>query len=101
MDLAGDIVQSLANYLGLEDLPSTAHFPTDTLKLENLIARYRRKNLIARYTGKRISLTGTYSWDNQEKNPIDDKFRKISLTDTARRISLPGTAKRITFRGTA
>ena len=58
MDLAGDIVQSLANYLGLEDLPSTAHFPTDTLKLENLIARYRRKNLIARYTGKRISLTG-------------------------------------------
>ena len=58
MDLAGDIVQSLANYLGLEDLPSTAHFPTDTLKLENLIARYRRKNIIARYTGKRISLTG-------------------------------------------
>ena len=49
MDLAGDIVQSLANYLGLEDLPSTAHFPTDTLKLENLIARYRR----------RISLPGT------------------------------------------
>ena len=58
MDLAGDIVQSLANYLGLEDLPSTAHFPTDTLKLENLIARYMRKNLIARYTGERISLTG-------------------------------------------
>ena len=52
MDLAGDIVQSLANYLGLEDLPSTAHFPTDTLKLENLIARYRRKNLFARYSQK-------------------------------------------------
>ncbi|XP_023337047.1 Bardet-Biedl syndrome 2 protein homolog isoform X4 [Eurytemora carolleeae] len=39
MDLAGDIVQSLANYLGLEDLGSTAKFPAEMFKLEGLLSR--------------------------------------------------------------
>ena len=40
MDLPGDIIQSLANYLGLEDLASTASFPDQIGKLKTLIARY-------------------------------------------------------------
>ena len=37
MDLCGDFVQALANYLGVEDLPSTCDFPKDTLELERLL----------------------------------------------------------------
>ena len=37
MDLCGDFVQALANYLGVEDLPSTGDFPKDTLELERLL----------------------------------------------------------------
>jgi hypothetical protein len=39
MDLAGDLVQSLGNYLGLEDLTSTANFPTELARLETLLSR--------------------------------------------------------------
>ncbi len=39
MDLAGDLVQSLGSYLGLEDLTSTAHFPTELTRLETLLAK--------------------------------------------------------------
>ena len=37
MDLCGDFVQALANYLGVEDLASTCDFPKDTLELERLL----------------------------------------------------------------
>jgi len=39
MDLVGDIVQSLATYLGLDDLASTVNFPTEIAKLKTLISR--------------------------------------------------------------
>ena len=37
MDLCGDFVQALANYLGVEDIHSTCDFPKDTLELERLL----------------------------------------------------------------
>ena len=39
MDLAGDLVQSLGSYLGLEDLSSTASFPSELTRLETLLSR--------------------------------------------------------------
>lgn len=39
MDLCGDIVQSLSEYLGLDDLPSTCDFPEEFSKIEELLAR--------------------------------------------------------------
>ena len=39
MDLAGDLVQSLGSYLGLEDLNSTASFPSELTRLETLLSR--------------------------------------------------------------
>ena len=38
MDLAGDIVQSLGTYLGMEDLATTAHFPAEISSLERLLS---------------------------------------------------------------
>ena len=38
MDLAGDIVQSLGIYLGMEDLATTAHFPAEISSLEKLLS---------------------------------------------------------------
>ena len=38
MDLAGDIVQSLGTYLGMEDLATTAHFPAEIASLEKLLS---------------------------------------------------------------
>jgi Bardet-Biedl syndrome 2 protein len=38
MDLCGDIIQSLAEYLGLEDLSSTCDFPEDLEKMETLLS---------------------------------------------------------------
>ena len=38
MDLAGDIVQSLGTYLGMEDLATTCHFPAQISSLEALLS---------------------------------------------------------------
>ena len=37
LDLCGDVVQSLAEYLGLEDLASTCDFPAETATLAGLL----------------------------------------------------------------
>ena len=37
MDLSGDFVQALADYLGLDDLKATCDFPEECAKLENLL----------------------------------------------------------------
>lgn len=39
MDLCGDIVQSLAEYLGVEDLPSTCDFPEEMNLTETLLTK--------------------------------------------------------------
>ena len=39
MDLCGDVIQALAEYLGLEDLPATCDFPVDLDKVEQLLNR--------------------------------------------------------------
>ena len=39
MDLAGDIVQSLGTYLGMEDLATTCSFPQEISSLEGLLSR--------------------------------------------------------------
>jgi Bardet-Biedl syndrome 2 protein len=39
MELCGDVVQSLAEYLGLEDLSSECDFPNELNKLEQLLGR--------------------------------------------------------------
>ena len=39
MDLCGDVIQALAEYLGLEDLPSSCDFPEDLEKVEQLLTR--------------------------------------------------------------
>jgi len=39
MDLAGDLVQSLGTYLGMEDLATACNFPGDLSRLENLLAK--------------------------------------------------------------
>ena len=38
MDLCGDVVQSLAEYLGLDDLKSLCDFPDEIFKMETLLA---------------------------------------------------------------
>lgn len=38
MDLAGDIVQSLGLYLGMEDLATTCNFPTEVTGLETMLS---------------------------------------------------------------
>ena len=38
MDLAGDIVQSLGTYLGLEDLSTTCNFPSEISSLERMLS---------------------------------------------------------------
>ena len=38
MDLCGDMVQSLADYLGVEDLPSACDFPEEMGKIEHLLS---------------------------------------------------------------
>lgn len=39
MELAGELIQSLAQSLTLEDLPVTAHFPQEMENLSNLLAK--------------------------------------------------------------
>lgn len=39
MDLAGDLVQSLGSYLGMEDLPTTCSFPAQQARLAELLGR--------------------------------------------------------------
>lgn len=39
MELAGELIQSLAQALTLEDLPVTAHFPQDMENLSNLLSK--------------------------------------------------------------
>ena len=39
MDLAGDIIQSLGTYLGMEDLATTCNFPSEISSLENMLSR--------------------------------------------------------------
>ena len=39
MDLAGDIIQALASFLGLEDLQVTADFPMHLEELKNVLAK--------------------------------------------------------------
>ena len=39
MDLCGDVIRALAEYLGLEDLPSSCDFPEDLEKVEQLLTR--------------------------------------------------------------
>ena len=39
MDLCGDVIQALAEYLGIEDLPSICDFPEDLDKIEQLLSR--------------------------------------------------------------
>ena len=39
MELAGDIVQSLGTYLGMEDLATTSNFPAEISRLEELLGR--------------------------------------------------------------
>ena len=38
MDLAGDIVQSLGTYLGMEDLATSCNFPTEISSLEKMLS---------------------------------------------------------------
>ena len=38
MDLAGDIVQSLGTYLGMEDLATSCNFPTEISGLEKMLS---------------------------------------------------------------
>ncbi len=38
MDVCGDIIQALVEYLNLEDLPSVCDFPEDFAKMEQLLA---------------------------------------------------------------
>ena len=39
MDLCGDLIQNLAEYLALEDLPSTCDFPEEIQNLETLLQK--------------------------------------------------------------
>ena len=39
LDLAGDIIQSLASYLGLEDLSVTASFPQQMKELREIMEK--------------------------------------------------------------
>ena len=39
MDLAGDMIQSLGTYLGMEDLSTTCSFPSEISSLETLLSR--------------------------------------------------------------
>jgi len=46
MELAGDIIHSLANYLGLEDLGSIANFPDEISNAESLLNRAEELNSV-------------------------------------------------------
>ena len=37
MDVCGDIIQALVEYLGVEDMPSTCDFPEEFAKMEQLL----------------------------------------------------------------
>lgn len=46
MDLAGDIIQALASFLGLEDLQVTADFPMHLEELKNVLAKVDEFNAV-------------------------------------------------------
>ena len=39
MDLAGDVIQSLAQFLNIEDLQTTADFPVETETLRQILIK--------------------------------------------------------------
>ena len=41
MDLAGDVIQSLAQFLNIEDLQTTADFPVETETLRQILVKVR------------------------------------------------------------